>query len=78
MKMKTAARFDSLKTPDIASGMALSAQLAQDISHSLGTAQPFMPRRGGMNSLAPAPISQEMIASILLVAVSIANDGWAK
>jgi len=76
--MKTSSRFNSLKTPDITSGIALSAQLAHDIAHSLTAVRPLTSKPGGMNYGKPAPISEEAIASILLVAVSIANDGWSK
>ena len=62
--MKATTQIQSLKTPDYASGMALSTELARDISLSMATARHTIPR--------------ELIASILLVAVSIANEGWSK
>lgn len=76
--MKNSARFSTLKTPDFASGMALSTELAQEISQSLASGRQSVAKPGGMNYLEPAPVPTELIASILMVAVSIANDGWSK
>jgi hypothetical protein len=74
--MKTASQIRSLKTVDVASGMALSMDLAQDLSTRLAAARLITAKPGGTNYGEPAPVPVEMIASILMVAVSIANEGW--
>ncbi len=71
-------RYPSLRTADPASGLALSLELAQELSDRLRASHASVPKPGGMNFAEPAPIPVEMIAGILLVAVSIANDGWSK
>ncbi|MDB4793553.1 hypothetical protein OAG63_00810 [Methylacidiphilales bacterium] len=76
--MKTTTRIQSLKTPDLAGGVILAAELAQEISQSLAAVRQSIPKPGGTNYALPAHIPDELIASILLVAVSIANDGWSK
>jgi hypothetical protein len=58
--------------------MALSTEMARDISQSLTQARQSISKPGGMNYADPAPIPTELVASILLVAVSIANNGWSK
>jgi hypothetical protein len=76
--MKTSTKIQSLKTTDLSAGVALATELARDISVSLAEARQAIPRPGGTNYAVPAHIPRELIASILLVAVSIANDGWIK
>jgi hypothetical protein len=71
-------QYHSLKTPDRAAGVALAADLTREIASSLAAASPVSPKPGGMNFGEPPPISSELIASILLVAISVANDGWSK
>jgi hypothetical protein len=75
--MKNSSRIDSLKTADLAGGLALSAKLALEISGNMAAAQSSIAKPGGTNYLDPAPIPPELIASILLVAISIANQGWS-
>jgi hypothetical protein len=76
--MKTTTKIQSLKTTDAAAGVALATELARDISISLAEARQSIPRPGGTNYAESASIPRELIASILLVAVSIANEGWVK
>jgi len=76
--MKTTTKIQSLKTTDPAAGVTLATELARDISVSLAEARQSIPKPGGTNYAEPAPMPEELIASILLVAVSIANDGWSK
>ena len=76
--MKALTQIHSLKTTDPAAGVALAAELARDISINLTETTQSIPKPGGMNYTEPAAIPRELIASILLVAVSIANEGWAK
>jgi hypothetical protein len=76
--MKAITQIQSLKTTDMAGGVTLATELARDISVNLAEARKALPKPGGTNYAEPAPIPRELIASILLVAVSIANEGWAK
>ena len=76
--MKTVTQIQSLKTTDPATGVALATELARDIAVNLAEVRQSIPKPGGTNYGEPAPIPRELIASILLVAVSIANEGWSK
>lgn len=76
--MKAITQIQSLKATDPAAGLALATELARDISINLAETRQSIPKPGGMNYSEPAAIPRELIASILLVAVSIANEGWAK
>jgi len=76
--MKTSTKIQSLKTTDPAAGVALATELARDVSVSLAEARRAIPKPGGTNYAEPAHIPRELIASILLVAISIANEGWSK
>ncbi len=76
--MKTSTKIQSLKTTDLSVGVALATELARDISVSLAEARQAIPKPGGTNYAEPAHIPRELIASILLVAISIANEGWSK
>ena len=75
--MTTTHRWHSLKTSDLASGVALSTELAREISHRLAAVRQLSPKPGGTHYAEPAHLPDEIIAGILLVAVSIANDGWS-
>ena len=76
--MKTTTRIQSLKTTDPATGVTLATELARDISVCLAEARHSISKPGGTNYAEPAHIPRELIASILLVAISIANEGWSK
>ena len=76
--MKSAGQYHSLKTADLADGVALSATLAKEITRNISIGLPSIPKPGGTNYASPASIPQELIASILFVAISAANDGWSK
>ena len=74
--MKT--KFTSLKTADLASGLALSLEMARDLAESARSARDVLSKPGGTNYAEPPSMPVEMIAGVMMVAVSIANDGWAK
>jgi len=76
--MKAITQIQSLKTTDPAAGVALATELARDIAVNLAAARQAILKPGGTNYDEPASIPRELIASILLVAVSIANEGWVK
>jgi hypothetical protein len=76
--MKAITQIQSLKTTDLAGGVALATELARDVSVNLSAARQVISKPGGMNYTEPASIPRELIASILLVAVSIANNGWSR
>ena len=74
--MKTT--ITSLRTANPASGLALSLELAREVSASVRAKQDTLAKPGGENYGEPPPMPMELIAGVLMVAVSIANEGWAK
>jgi hypothetical protein len=71
-------RLPTLVTPDARAGLALAGKLAGELRAQFDDANSRVERLGGMNSLLPAPVPQEIIVGILFYAIAAANEGWVK
>jgi hypothetical protein len=70
------AGLPSLLTPTPRAGLALAAELADQMLADLGRANAEAERPGGTTyKLAPAP-AREVVASLLFYSIAAANNGW--
>jgi len=74
--MKT--QLPSLVTSDVASGMILASQLAEQLRARHEEARSSVERPGGTNYLLPPQLPVEVIGGILFYAIAAANNGWVK
>ena len=69
-------QLPSLITANTADGLKLAVKLAGELQGQFQRAHSNAERPGGTNYLLPAPVPQEIIASILFYAITAANGGW--
>ncbi len=74
--MNTISPISSLKTSTPEDGWELSKKLSESIESSLKEAQSKEEKPGGMSFGSQPLPSPATTASILFVAISIANQGW--